>query len=98
MRSSVMPSVLLLGIAAHVRKGQHHERGPIERLGPSCGRRRRACVAGRGALQHLSEFEAGMALHNGERALREEPDEKLLDRRLAELRLEGELLPRDALA
>ena len=39
-----------------------------------------------------------MALHNRERALREEPDEKLFDRRLAELRLEGELLPRDALA
>ena len=39
-----------------------------------------------------------MALHNRERALREEPDEKLFDRRLPELRLEGELLPRDALA
>ena len=39
-----------------------------------------------------------MALHNRQRALREEADEQLLDGRLAELCLEGELLPRNALA
>src|SRR5215203_2591925 len=90
--------VLLLGIATHIRKGQDRERGPVERLGPSFGRRSRACIVRDGALQHLSEPEAGMAFHNRERAIRKEPDKKLLDGRLAELRLKGELLPRDALA
>ena len=87
--------VLLIGIGAHV--GEDRDRGFVRqsRLGVRLFGRR-------GGRRHMIEQrpqgELRVALDDRQRLLGEEPDEQLVDGRLAELCLEGELFPRHALA
>ena len=89
--------VLLLRLAAHVGEGQDGDRGPVRALTSALRPVRRREPASPASVDSRN-CKLRMALDDRERPVREEADQELVDRRLAELRLEGELLPRDSLA